>query len=91
MTENPEYTEPDIADPRMPVYTENEIAHQEMMRNPAYAIATHEHVLNKYASLLEEMSARIIALEDKVNAISFPDNSDDPIHDYPEVQMHQNR
>ena len=74
-----------------PTYPEEQNAHQKMMHDPAYAIATHEHMLNKYASLLEEMSARIIALEDKVDAISFPDNSDDPIHDYPEVQMHQNR
>tara|TARA_B100000131_G_scaffold284973_1_gene293941 strand:- start:10 stop:261 length:252 start_codon:yes stop_codon:yes gene_type:complete len=72
-----------------PTYPDVENAHQKMMQDPAYAIATHEHVLNKYASLLEEMSARIIALEDKVNAISFPDTSDDPIHNYPEVQMHQ--
>jgi len=78
-------------DPRMPTYPDVENAHQKMMQDPAYAIATHEHILNKYASLLEEMSARIIALEDKVNAISFPDTSDDPIHNYPEVTMHQNR
>ena len=90
MTEKPEL-DIAISDPQPPTYPDVENAHQKMMQDPAYAIATHEHVLNKYASLLEEMSARIIALEDKVNAISFPDTTEDPIHNYPEVKMHQNR
>ena len=90
MTEKPEL-DIAISDPQPPTYPDVENAHQKMMQDPAYAIATHEHVLNKYASLLEEMSARIIALEDKVNAISFPDTNEDPIHNYPEVKMHQNR
>ena len=70
-----------------PTYPDVENAHQKMMQDPAYAIATHEHVLNKYASLLEEMSARIVALEDKVDAISFPDNNNNPINAYPEVKQ----
>tara|TARA_Y100001963_G_scaffold143228_1_gene213853 strand:+ start:787 stop:1059 length:273 start_codon:yes stop_codon:yes gene_type:complete len=90
MTEKPEL-DIAISDPQPPTYPDVENAHQKMMQDPAYAIATHEHILNKYASLLEEMSERIIALEDKVNTISFPDTSDDPIHNYPEVKMHQNR
>ena len=90
MTEKPEYTEPDIADPRMPVYTENEIAHQEMMRNPAYAVATHEQQLNKFADILEELSARVIALEQVINEMNTPDLND-PIKDYPEVAAHQNK
>ena len=88
MTEKPEYTQPDIADPRMPVYTENEIAHQEMMRNPAYAVATHEHTLNMFANILEELSARVVAIEEKILEMQTPDLNN-PIKDYPEVQMHQ--
>ena len=90
MTEKPEYTEPDIADPRMPVYTESEIAHQEMMRNPTYAIATHEQQLNKFANILEELAARVVALEQVINDMNTPDPND-PIKDYPEVAAHQNR
>ena len=88
MTEKPEYN-PD-ADPRMPVYTESEIAHQEMMRDPQYAIATHEHTLNKFAAIIEELSARVVELERNVYAANSPDPND-PMKDYPEVTMHQNR
>ena len=90
MTEKPEYAQPDIADPRMPVYTESEIAHKEMMRDPQYAIATHEHTLNKFAAIIEELSARVVELERNVYAANSPDPND-PMKDYPEVQMHQNR
>ena len=77
-------------DPRMPVYTESEIAHQEMMRNPSYAIATHEHTLNKFAAIIEELSARVVELEKNVYEMNSPDPND-PMKDYPEVTMHQNR
>ena len=77
-------------DPRMPVYTESEIAHQEMMRDPQYAIATHEQTLNKFANILEELSARVVAIEEKILEMQTPDLNN-PIKDYPEVQMHQNR
>ena len=85
MTETPDIN---IADPRMPVYTESEIAHQEMMRNPTYAIATHEHTLNKFAAIIEELSARVVAIEEKILEMQTPDLNN-PIKDYPEVQMHQ--
>ena len=75
-------------DPRMPVYTESEIAHQEMMRDPQYAIATHEQTLNKFANILEELSARVVAIEEKILEMQTPDLNN-PIKDYPEVQMHQ--
>ena len=88
MTEKPEYTTD--ADPRMPVYTESEIAHQEMMRDPQYAVATHEQTLNKFANILEELSARVIAIEQKILEMQTPDLND-PMKDYPEVTMHQNR
>ena len=77
-------------DPRMPVYTESELAHQEMMRDPQYAIATHEQTLNKFANILEELSARVIAIEEKILEMQTPDLND-PMKDYPEVTMHQKR
>ena len=72
-------------DPRMPVYTESEIAHQEMMRDPQYAIATHEQTLNKFANILEELSARVIAIEEKILEMQTPDLND-PFKDLPEVK-----
>ena len=76
MTEKPDIN---IADPdggvnlpegyeetEMPTFTESELAHQEMMRNPSYAIATHEHTLNKFAAIIEELSARVVELEKNV-------------------------
>ena len=72
-------------DPRMPVYTESEIAHQEMMRDPQYAIATHEQTLNKFANILEELSARVIAIEEKILEMQLPDLND-PFKDLPEVK-----
>ena len=96
MTENPDpqMLENPITigtgDSRMPVYTESEIAHQEMMRDPQYAIATHEQTLNKFANILEELSARVVAIEEKILEMQTPDLND-PMKDYPEVTMHQNR
>ncbi len=72
-------------DPRMPVYTESELAHQEMMRDPQYAIATHEQTLNKFANILEELSARVVAIEGKILEMQTPDLND-PLKDYPEVK-----
>ena len=72
-------------DPRMPVYTESEIAHQEMMRDPQYAIATHEQTLNKFANILEELSARVVAIDGKILEMQTPDLND-PLKDYPEVK-----
>jgi len=96
MTENPDPQMLENAitigtgDPRMPVYTESEIAHQEMMRDPKYAIATHEQTLNKFANILEELTARVIAIEEKILEMQTPDLND-PMRDYPEITMHQNR
>ena len=82
----------------MPVATEAQQAHQEMMHQPAYAIATHEHQLNKISDLLEELCARVVAIEDKLmdhdqlhNDIAHPPavDSTNPINDYPEIQHHQ--
>ena len=75
----------------MPQATEGEAAHTNMMHDPAYAIATHEHQLNKIANLLEELCARVVSIEQKINQHEtdhLAGNSDNPINDYPEVTMH---
>ena len=75
----------------MPSSTEGEAAHQNMMQDPAYAIATHEHQLNKIANMLEELCARVIAIEEKLNQHEtdhLAGDSDNPIKDYPEVTLH---
>ena len=88
MTEKPELENTPPTD--MPQVSEGEAAHTEMMRDPAYAIATHEHQLNKFADLLEELCVRVISLEKKVldmeEAASGYDPND-PLKDYPEVKQ----
>ena len=88
MTEKPELENTPPTD--MPQVSEGEAAHTEMMRDPAYAIATHEHQLNKFANLLEELCVRVISLEKKVldmeEAASGYDPND-PLKDYPEVKQ----
>ena len=80
--------------PEMPIYTETETAHQELMNDPQYAIATHEHTLNKFADLLEQIVGRLNAIEEKLDThitdVTGPDPND-PLAAYPEVQAHQNR
>ncbi len=78
----------------MPVASEAEVAHQELMHQPAYAIATHEHQLNKIANMLEELCARVVAIEERLienEQNSFGHDPNNPINDYPEVQAHQNQ
>ena len=80
--------------PEMPIYTETETAHQELMNDPQYAIATHEHTLNKYADLLEQIVARLNSIEEKLNLHiedSVGPDPNDPLSDYPEVKQHQNK
>ena len=88
MTEKPDLENTPPTD--MPQVSEGEAAHTEMMRDPAYAIATHEHQLNKFATLLEELCVRVISLEKKVldmeEAASGYDPND-PLKDYPEVKQ----
>tara|TARA_B100001250_G_C19069902_1_gene473839 strand:+ start:51 stop:461 length:411 start_codon:yes stop_codon:yes gene_type:complete len=80
-------SDPTIQD--MPIYTEGETAHQELMQDPQYAIATHEHTLNKFADLLEQIVARLNAIEEKLDThisdVTGPDPND-PLAAYPEVQ-----
>ena len=92
MTEKPDLVNTPPTD--MPQVSEAEAAHTDMMRDPAYAIATHEHQLNKFADLLEELCVRVISLEKKVldmEEASIGYDPTKPIANYPEVQQHQNR
>ena len=74
--------------PDMPIYTESETAHQDLMHDPQYAIATHEHTLNKFAELLEQIVGRLNAIEEKLDThisdVTGPDPND-PLAAYPEV------
>ena len=92
MTEKPDLTNTPPTD--MPQVSEAEAVHTEMMRDPAYAIATHEHQLNKFADLLEELCVRVISIEKKLldmEEASMGYDPNNPISNYPEVQQHQNR
>ena len=92
MTEKPDLVNTPPTD--MPQVSEAEEAHKSMMGDPAYAIATHEHQLNKFADLLEELCVRVVSIEKKIMdmeeaAMGYDPNN--PINDYPEVQQHQNK
>ena len=92
LVDNMAESDPTIQD--MPIYTEGETAHQDLMQDPQYAIATHEHTLNKFADLLEQIVARLNAIEEKLDThisdVTGPDPND-PLAAYPEVQAHQNK
>ena len=42
----------------------NEV-HNELLENPKYAVYTHEKQINRIIEILEELSGRVVALEDK--------------------------
>ena len=69
-----------------------EEAHKKLMSDPVYAVATHEHQLNKISNLLEELCVRLISLEKKVADIQLEASGFDPndkLLEYPEVRMNQ--
>ena len=69
-----------------------EDAHKKLMSDPVYAVATHEHQLNKISNLLEELCVRLISLEKKVADIQLEASGFDPndkLLEYPEVRMNQ--
>ena len=69
-----------------------EEAHKKLMSDPVYAVATHEHQLNKISNLLEELCVRLISLEKKVTEMEMDMTGIDPnnpMKEYPEVQMNQ--
>ena len=39
--------------------------HNELLENPKYAVYTHEKQINRIIEILEELSGRVVALEDK--------------------------
>ena len=70
----------------------SEEAHNKLMADPVYAVATHEHQLNKISNLLEEVCVRLISLEKKVAEMELEMHgvdTNDPMKEYPEVQMKQ--
>ena len=49
-------------------------------------------LLNKFANLLEELCARVVAIEEKINQHEtdhLAGGANNPINDYPEIQHHQ--
>ena len=70
-----------------------ENAHDQLMRDPKYAVATHGHQINKIIDYLEEVVERLINLEKKVleheaeyNHVPIGPDPNDPLKDYPEVK-----
>ncbi len=69
------------------------LAHQEMMKDPNYAVHIHEHQLDKISRYLEEIVERLISLEKKMldheaeyeHRTAGPDPND-VMKDYPEVR-----
>ena len=47
-----------------PELDSNEV-HNELLENPKYAVYTHEKQINRIIEILEELSGRVVALEDK--------------------------
>ena len=93
-----EETTPDIADPPKecpPAPDETQdAAHKQLLSDPVYAVHLHEKQLERHAQLLEEIAVRLISLEKKVLDIEeslHGADPNDPMNNYPEVQMHQKR
>ncbi len=79
--------EPPVAPP-----TEIEDAHDQLMKDPKYAVAIHGHQINKITDYLEEIVTRLINLEKKVldheaeyNHVPIGPDENDPLKDFPEV------
>ena len=71
-----------------------EDTHKKLMEDPRYAVAIHEHQINKITEYLEEIVERLISLEKKMldHEIEFAHNPvgpdpNNPLTDYPEVQL----
>jgi len=68
--------------------------HKKLMEDPRYAVAIHEHQINKITEYLEEIVERLVSLEKKMldHEIEFAHNPvgpdpNDPLTDYPEVKL----
>ena len=71
-----------------------EDTHKKLMEDPRFAVAMHEHQINKITEYLEEIVERLVSLEKKVldHEIEFAHNPvgpdpNDPLTDYPEVKL----
>ena len=67
-------------------------AHDQLMRDPKYAVATHGHQINKLTDYIEEIVTRLISLEKKVleheahyNHVPIGPDLNDPLKEFPEV------
>jgi len=71
-----------------------EDTHKKLMEDPRFAVAMHEHQINKITEYLEEIVERLVSLEKKMldHEIEFAHNPvgpdpNDPLTDYPEVKL----
>ena len=71
-----------------------EDTHKQLMEDPRFAVAMHEHQINKITEYLEEIVERLVSLEKKMldHEIEFAHNPvgpdpNDPLTDYPEVKL----
>ena len=71
-----------------------EDTHKKLMEDPRFAVAMHEHQINKITEYLEEVVERLVSLEKKMldHEIEFAHNPvgpdpNNPLTDYPEVQL----
>ena len=71
-----------------------EDTHKKLMEDPRYAVAIHEHQINKITEYLEEVVERLVSLEKKMldHEIEFAHNPggpdpNDPLANCPEVQL----
>ena len=49
----------------VPYAGDADAAHNELLNNPQYAVHVHESQIKRIIELIEELSARMVALEDK--------------------------
>ena len=66
--------------------------HNELMKDPRYAVQLHEHQLNKITEYIEEIVTRLVSLEKKVldheaeyTHVPVGPDPNDPLKDFPEV------
>lgn len=57
--------------PKKPEYdimeqSKEEIAHQQLLENPKYAVHVHDRQIKRITELLEQLASRIVSLEDKL-------------------------
>ena len=69
-----------------------EDTHKKLMEDPRFAVAMHEHQINKITEYLEEIVERLVNLEKKVldhetqfNHVPIGPDENDPLKDFPEV------